>query len=369
MSLMAYYDEAVAQGEISADEAQRHLIPHFQRVCDELTHTSHGWFSWLRTTPVKGLYLYGPVGVGKTYLMDLFFEKTPEPRKARFHFHHFMQQVDAQLRRLQGQKDPLRVIASDVAKSTRLLCLDEFLVHDVADAMILAQLLQALFAKGVVLVATANTRPDDLYLNGVQRARFLPAIALIKADCQVMSLDEPRDYRLGRAPLLQAYLCPLNATSHAILAKQFLKLASENTKTSEITVQHRLISCVSLGEHVVWFEFNVICNLPRCQLDYLEIADRFHTVLLSNIPILTADNTTHVVLFIHFIDVMYDRGVRLIVSAAVPIEALYVSGPMRTEFQRTMSRLQEMQSEDYLLRHPYHARVIRLETINDFTMR
>jgi len=354
MPLITAYNAAVASGEIGEDPAQRELIPHFQRVSNELAASAHSWFSWFYKKQVVGLYLYGPVGVGKTYLMDLFFQDVQEPRKSRFHFHHFMQQVDAQLRRLQGHKDPLRRIAADVAKSTRLLCLDEFLVHDVADAMILSELLQALFAHGVVLVATANTSPDDLYLEGVQRARFLPAIALIKQDSQVLFLDKKRDYRLGRDPLLRAYLYPLDNDSEQALEQQFDIIAINSVERAELMVQHRPVLCVRSSEHAVWFEFHVICNIPRCQLDYLEIADRFKTVFLSNVPVLSSDDTTWVILLIHFIDVMYDRGVRLIVSAAAPIGQLYLSGPMYTEFQRTVSRLQEMQSADYLLRHRHH---------------
>lgn len=357
MSLIADYNRAVSSGEIRSDEAQKQLIPYLQRVSDDLHQTPPRFFG-LYQKDVKGLYLYGPVGVGKTYLMDLFYQYSGEPRKARFHFHHFMQQVDAQLRQLQGKKDPLRQIAVKIAKSTRLLCLDEFLVHDVAHAMILAELLQTLFSKGVVLVATANTRPDDLYLDGVHRGQFLPAIELLKQDCDVVSLEKISDYRLGRKPLPKAYLYPLNDASFHLLKEQFetlLEVKSEKiTWNGALTVQHRTISCLAFCDGIVWFDFSVICNVPRCQLDYLELADRFHTLFLSNVPILTKDDTSKVILFIHLIDVLYDRGVRLILSAASSIDKLYIEGAMLSAFQRTMSRLQEMQSEDYLSRHQHH---------------
>lgn len=351
MILINAYQDAIDRHDIRDDPLQRRVMSDLQRVANELAEPKHTW--WGRKNEVMGLYLYGPVGVGKTYLMDLFYQQVPEKAKSRFHFHHFMQQVDAQLRKLQGQKDPLKRIAAELAKSTRLLCLDEFLVHDVADAMILAELLKALFSNGIVLVVTGNTRPDDLYLGGAQRARFLPAIALIHEHCQVQLLSEDCDYRLGRMPLSQAYLCPLNKSSEQALTEQFNALSKDWVESVNLTVQNRLIACVKCSERAAWFTFNVLCNVPRCQLDYLEIADRFDTVFLTDIPQLTINDTPRVVLFIHFIDVMYDRGMRLVVSAAVPAANLYTEGPMLKSFQRTLSRLEEMQSIDYLKRHAH----------------
>ena len=353
MILIEVYNAAVVGGEIRDDEFQRDIIADLQRVADDISVPARGWFNWGRKKPLTGVYLYGPVGVGKTYLVDLFYECVPEQHKARFHFHHFMQQIDAQLRLLQGQKNPVKRIAADLTKSIRLLCLDEFLVHDVADAMILADLLQALFEHGIVLVATANTPPDDLYLNGVHRERFLPAIASIKQHCQVLRLSEDRDYRLGRAPLMQAYLSPLDAAARQSLINQFAAIANNPAEGAELTVQNRLIQCVKCSDQAVWFTFDVICNVPRCQLDYLEIADRFDTVFVSDIPELKPDDTVRAIMLIHFIDVMYDRGIHLIVSAAVIASRLYVSGPMIKSFQRTLSRLEEMQSIDYLQRHEH----------------
>ena len=351
MTLLDKYDAAAACAEINNDPSQRHVITHMQRVADELAASSPSWFNCWRKKPVTGLYLHGPVGVGKTYLGDLFYQNVVEPRKSRFHFHHFMQQVDAQLRRLQGQKDPLRRIAANIAKTTRLLCFDEFMVHDVADAMILAELLQALFAHDVVLVATSNTPPDELYSQGVQRERFLPAIALIKQHCQVLTLAAHPDYRLGRAPQRQAYLYPLDKAAQNVLIEQFAAIAPDVQEGIDLCVQNRLIPCVKCSERAVWFKFDIICNLPRSQLDYIEIADRFETVFVSDIPILTVNDTVRIILLIHFIDVMYDRGIRLVISAAVAVEQLYLKGEMYTVFQRTLSRLAEMQSEDYSRRH------------------
>lgn len=353
MNLSELYSAAVASNDINDDLQQRQTIVALQRVADELIRSAGGWFHWIRKENVTGVYLHGPVGVGKTYLVDLFYESVSEPRKARFHFHHFMQQVDAQLRRLQGQKNPVRQIAKNLAKTTRLLCLDEFLVHDVADAMILAELLNALFEQGIVLIATANTAPDDLYLSGVHRERFLPAIELIKQHCQIILLSEHRDYRLGRAPLMQAWLSPLNKAARQSLIQQFDSISTNTVDGGELMVQNRLIPCIKCGEHAVWFKFDVICNVPRCQLDYLEIADRFDTVFLSDIPVLKPDDTVRALMLIHFIDVMYDRGIHLVVSAETVASGIYVSGSMLKSFQRTLSRLEEMQSADYLIRHEH----------------
>ena len=351
MKLMEEYDKAVARADSRDDPAQRFIVKYMQRVADGLAVPRHPWYKGWRKQEVLGLYLYGPVGVGKTYLGDLFFQHVDERYKSRFHFHHFMQQIDAQLRRLQGQKDPLRRIAADLAKTTRLLCFDEFMVYDVADAMILAELLQALFAHNVVLVATSNIPPDDLYLNGPQRDRFLPAIELIKTHCQIVSVPKHADYRLGRPLLQQAYLYPLDDKAERELTQQFKAISGESVEGVELTVQNRLIPCVKCSDRAVWFKFDVICNLPRSQLDYLELAERFDTVFISDIPILTTDDTVRVILLIHFIDVMYDRGIRLVFSAAATIKQLYLSGEKFTSFQRTLSRLEEMQSEDYVRRH------------------
>lgn len=351
MTLMDQYDAAVASAEIDDDFSQRNVIRQMQRVADELAQPRSSWFKCWNKKQVMGLYLHGPVGVGKTYLGDLFYQDAVEPHKSRFHFHHFMQQIDAQLRKLQGQKDPLRRIAANLAKTTRLLCLDEFMVYDVADAMILAELLQALFAHDVILVATSNTCPEDLYLDGVHRERFLPAISLIKQHCQVLALPPHSDYRLGRAPSLQAYFSPLNQAVWQVLSEQFGTISVNVIEGGELNVQNRLIPCVKYSERAVWFKFDVICNLPRSQLDYLEIADRFDTVFVSDVPILTDNDTVRVILLIHFIDVMYDRGIRVVISAAVAVEQLYLKGEKYIAFQRTLSRLKEMQSEDYSRRH------------------
>ncbi len=351
MTLMAHYDAAVQAGHILNSPSQRAVVQRLEHVANCLAVKRPRCLSWLFARP-RGLFVFGPVGVGKTYVMDLFYQQLTQVRKLRFHFHHFMQAVDHQLRQLQGMRDPIRKIARDLARSTELLCLDEFLVNDVADAMILGELLQQLLKQGVVLVATANTQPDDLYLDGIHRERFLPAIALIKKNCEVMMLDDHKDHRLGRKLQQNMYLTPLNQATEEILTHEFNCYAQQALSDTVLTIQNRNIAYVKMSQRVIWFDFDVICNLPRSQLDFLEIADRFDTIFVSNIPVIAADDTTHVILFIHFVDVMYDRGIRLIISAAVAAEELYVQGPMLHSFQRTLSRLHEMQSADYLARHP-----------------
>lgn len=352
MSILSLYHQAIEEGDIEKNPEQLIVVEQLQAIADKLEKNKTSWIARIRGHQLRGLYLYGSVGVGKTYLMDLFYQSLNYRFKARYHFHHFMQQVDAQLRRLQGEKNPLQIIARNLAKQTKLLCFDEFMVHDVAHAMILADLLKALMAQGVVFIITSNIRPDDLYLNGVQRARFLPAIALIKEHCTVFQLQLQRDYRLGREPLLEAYLYPLNAKVQTRLKEQFEMLAPQASQQGFISVQNRDIPYLQCSERAVWFDFTSICNLPRSQLDYLEIADRFDTVFISDIPVLTEKNTIYAILLIHLVDVFYDRGVRLVVSAAAAVDQLYLKGEMLKEFQRTLSRLKEMQSVDYLQRHP-----------------
>lgn len=352
MNLIRQYEAAIHRGEIDDDPLQREILAQMQCLADEVKKSNSSWFYPFHKTRIKGVYLYGPVGVGKTYLIDLFYDCLEEKKKARFHFHHFMQQVDSQLRRVQGQKNPLRKIAKELAKTTRVLCFDEFMVHDVAYAMILAELLQALIAHGVILVISSNIPPDELYRNGVHRNRFLPAITAIKEHCEVLHLNEQRDYRVGRAPLLDAYLFPLNAQTALTMEKQFMLLTKEFKENGFITIQNREIPYLKIAEQSIWFSFDILCNLPRSQLDYLELADKFDTIFLSNIPSLTVNHTLQAIMFIHFIDVMYDRGINIIISAEVAVEELYVEGEMKDTFKRTLSRLLEMQSVDYLARHP-----------------
>ena len=351
MSLVERYNEQIASGAIDENPLQREVLNQLHCLAADLDKSACSWFPWPKKK-LQGLYLYGSVGVGKTFLVDLFYDNAPIKKKARFHFHHFMQQIDAQLRAVQGKKNPLTFIAKEVAKTTQLLVFDEFLVDDVAYAMILAELLQAMLRLGVVLVVSSNTKPEDLYAKGVHRERFIPAINLIKSCCVVMELTQKKDYRFGRKPLLDAYLHPLNEVTHTRMEEQFSLLASEVETNQSITVQNRLIPYIKQGSKAIWFAFDVLCSFPRSQLDYLEISDRFEQVFLSDVPSLTGNHTAQTIMFIHLIDVLYDRGIKVIISAAVPLHELYREGELSDSFKRTISRLNEMQSIDYLNRHP-----------------
>lgn len=350
MNMLAAYQDAVKKGEIVDDSNQHIVIDRLQYLMTALSQPLP-WYKFWEKQDIRGVYISGSVGIGKTYLMDLFYSTLDGVSKTRFHFHSFMQQVDHQLRLMQGQANPLKKIAMKLAKTARVICLDEFLVNDVAYAMILAELLSALFKHNIILVTTANTKPDDLYLGGVGRERFLPAIDLLKTHCDVIELKEQHDYRLGREPLEQAYIYPLSANTEKILLTQFQKIAKNEEKSTEVMIQNRTIAVVRVAENIIWFQFDLICNLPRSQLDYIEIADHFNIVMVSNIPVLTENDTVRVILLIHLVDVFYDRGIRLIISAAVQPRELYQSGVMHSEFARTLSRLEEMQSADYLNRH------------------
>ncbi|MDF1757954.1 MAG: cell division protein ZapE [Legionellaceae bacterium] len=352
MSLNDKYAAAVQSKDIVDDLSQRKIVEKLQIITENL-NKSKSWFDFSANKPVKGLYIMGPVGVGKTYLMDLFYENLAEKKKTRFHFHHFMQQIDKKLRELQGHPNPVIEVVEKLAKNTRVLCLDEFLVNDVAYAMILAQLLKAIFANNITLVVTTNTTVDDLYLDGVGRERFLPAIQLLKEYCDPCRLQGSHDYRIGRGNDIKAYLFPLNRSANNSLLSQFKSIAFDEKENGEICILNRQIPFVKSGKHAIWFEFDVLCDTPRCQLDYLEIGNYFDTVFISNIPVLTKKDTIKALLFMHFVDVAYDRGIRLVLSAAVSPEELYVEGELLEPFTRTVSRLNEMQSTDYLKRHTY----------------
>lgn len=351
-SLTDAYVAAIHRGDIHEDNEQRRLLSPLQSVADAL-QSQQAWYRLLLPKhSIRGLYITGPVGAGKTYMMDLFYQYLPNQHKLRAHFLHFMQEIDQKLRFLQGQSDPMLQIAKDVAKEYQVICIDEFMVQDMAHAMMLGELLQALFALRVVFIATSNTKIDDLYQNGMNRERFLPAIALLHQHCDEINLQSNIDYRLGKQVHLHAYVYPLNPQNQALLTDQFQTLAVAVSSEKVVSVQSRLISVVKLSQTVIWFDFDTLCGLPRCQLDYIELAERFHTVFVSNIPQLSSSEaTTGVVLLMQLVDVLYDRGIRLIVSAAVPAQELYQKGSFLKAFSRTVSRLEEMQSDEYLNRH------------------
>ena len=305
--------------------------------------------------PERGLYFWGGVGRGKTYLMDMFFDALPMDQKLRIHFHRFMRRVHQELATLADTKNPLEIVADRIAAEAKVICFDEFFVSDITDAMILAGMFDALFKRGVCLVATSNIAPDGLYKDGLQRTRFLPAIVLIKQHTEVLNIDGGVDYRLRTLERAELYYTPLDGGADASLLQSFERLipqrdsecVSHRVDTS-IEVEGRRINARYLADDVVWFDFDAICDGPRSQNDYIEIAKEFHAVLISDVPQMGPHNEDRARRFINLVDEFYDRNIKLVLSAAVNLQDLYQEGRLAFEFQRTCSRLQEMQSHEYL---------------------
>ncbi|MCV6604330.1 MAG: cell division protein ZapE [Porticoccaceae bacterium] len=301
----------------------------------------------------RGLYFWGGVGRGKTYLMDNFYESLPFDAKMRSHFHRFMRLVHQELKQLEGVKNPLEKVADRIASEARVLCFDEFFVSDITDAMILGTLLELLFRRGVVLVATSNIVPDGLYENGLQRARFLPAIKLLNQHTEVVNVDGGVDYRLRALTRAELYHWPLDDGAEVALGSAFNDLVpavDEVCEAAPLEVEGREIATRFIGEDVVWFDFPAICDGPRSQNDYIEIAREFHAVLVGQVPQMSRENDDQARRFINMVDEFYDRNVKLVMSAAVPLENIYAGGNLDFVFQRTRSRLLEMQSHEYLAR-------------------
>jgi cell division protein ZapE len=351
------YARGVAAGRWQHDAAQERVLLELDRIHDELVKVADaGVFSRLarhfgRSDSIRGLYLWGGVGRGKTFLVDLFFEQLPLEAKRRVHFHRFMGEVHAHIRELGERSDPLEEIAAGYAARTRLLCLDEFFVSDIGDAMILGRLLDALFARGVVLVTTSNTAPENLYPDGLQRARFLPAIALLQRHCAVRQMQSPTDYRLRSLTQAPTYHHPLGAAAEAAIEGFYERLTADTVRDGEpLLVNGRAIATVDSAEGVAWFEFAALCEGPRAVADYIEIARDFHTILVAGVPHFDALNEDAALRFVHLVDELYDRNVNLILSAAAPPGGLYRGRRHAHAFNRTESRLIEMQSETYLAR-------------------
>lgn len=302
-----------------------------------------------KQNPIKGLYCWGSVGRGKTLLMDCFYEHLPFRAKNRLHFHDFMQHIHREMHRLQGLKNPLRAIAKDMAKHTHVLCFDEFVVEDVADAMILGELLEQLFHEGITLLATSNTAPEDLYKGGVQRQRFMQAIQNLKAHTDIVHLDTEQDYRLKTLMEAGVYFHPLNESTQEAIKHEFTKLATGLVRYGEdIPIQNRHIPTRAIANDVIWFDFNDICTGARAASDYLEIATHYKTVFITHVPQMSARDDAAAKRFMHLIDVLYDKGIAVVISAAVDVQALYQGKDLKQSFERTQSRLIEMQSRDYL---------------------
>jgi cell division protein ZapE len=334
----------------ATDPAQARAVEALQAVHDELLARKPrkrlGKLLWPR---VGGLYLWGPVGRGKTYLMDAFYESLPFTRKRRTHFHRFMLEVHERRAQHAGEQDPIALVAGEIANQTRVLCFDEFFVSDIADAMILGRLTEVLFQRGVTLIATSNIPPENLYEDGLQRQQFLPAIKRIQKNCAVLQLDGPTDYRLRALTHAEIYHHPSDRAAEANLAEWFAELAQEaGIENMEIPVHGRSIAARRLADGVAWFDFSSICETARSAADYVELARTHHTVLISRVPKLTHEHEDAARRFINLVDEFYDRGVKLILAADVPREQLYAGQRSKFEFERTLSRLIEMQSQEYL---------------------
>lgn len=354
------YQADLEQPDFHHDPAQENAVRQLQRLYDDLVNQVQesrslatrvkSWFGQAPAPePVKGLYFYGGVGRGKTYLVDTFYECLPFDKKMRVHFHRFMHRVHDELKQLPQSQDPLKIIAAKLAKETRIICFDEFFVSDITDAMILGTLMQELFGHGISLVATSNIVPDELYKNGLQRARFLPAIALINKHTEVVSVDSGIDYRLRTLEQAEIYHYPLDAAATANLNEYFVQLAPEKgTENAVIEINNRHIQTCWNADGVMMVEFKALCEGPRSQSDYIEISRCYHSVLLANVRQMGQHNDDTARRFIAMVDEFYERHVKLIISAEVALDKLYTEGKLTFEFRRCLSRLKEMQSHDYL---------------------
>ena len=357
----ARYLEGVAAHRWESDPTQLALLPEFDRMhaalCAEPANgNGNGLLDRLKSLlgndppeAVPGLYLWGTVGRGKTFLMDLFVASLPHGVALRRHFHRFMGEVHESLRALGERQSPLVEVAADIAGRCRVLCLDEFLVNDIGDAMILSNLLDALFARGVSLVTTSNTAPANLYKDGLQRARFLPAIALIERRCHVVEMASSRDWRLRALTQAPVYLTPPGAEAHRALERIFASQASGNVlQDSVLHVNSRDIPFHKRADDILWFDFAALCEGPRAVADYIALAKAGPAIIVSNVPQFTIYSEDAAKRFVQLVDEFYDRHVKLVLSAAAPITELYDGERLRAEFGRTESRLIEMQSEEYL---------------------
>ena len=355
MKTIEYYHQELKARGYQSDPAQLRAVERLQKCEDE-------WIAYkgirsnnlkkkiFKPTLPRGLYLWGGVGRGKSFLMDCFYAASPLEKKIRIHFHEFMREIHRELRELSGLADPLDELSKRIANRYRLICFDEFHINDIADAMILYRLLSALFADRVQFVMTSNYRPDQLYPNGLHRDRLLPAIKLLEEKLDVLNVDAGNDYRRVQMAQVEAYLTPINAETQATLGQMFQTLIGNQPemRNPDLHIESRELRPLHMADGVVWFDFQTLCCGPRSQNDYLEIANQFHTVILSGVPYMPPKMTNEARRFIWLIDVLYDHKIKLIMSAQVPAPDLYTEGQITAEFSRTVSRLIEMQSRDYL---------------------
>lgn len=365
LSPASRYQLALNEGTHQPDDVQREAVNRLDTIYQELTakpaegEQSSGLKAALGRllgkkepqthAPVRGLYMWGGVGRGKTWLMDLFYLSLPGTRKQRLHFHRFMLRVHEELTALQGKSDPLEIVADRFKAETDVLCFDEFFVSDITDAMLLGGLMKALFARGITLVATSNIPPDELYRNGLQRARFLPAIDAIKQHCDIMNVDAGVDYRLRTLTQAHLWLSPLNDETTQQMDKLWLALAgAKRAHAPELEINHRPLQTLCVENQTLAVSFATLCVDARSQHDYIALSRLFHTVMLLNVPVMTPLMESEARRFIALVDEFYERHVKLVVSAEVPLYEVYKGERLKFEFQRCLSRLQEMQSEEYL---------------------
>ena len=353
MGVRELYEQTLAERGFKSDPAQLRALDALERCesewADYKARRSNAITKLIARPPIpRGVYLWGGVGRGKSFLMDCFFNAVPLRRKTRLHFHEFMREVHRELADLQGTADPLQQLGKEIARRFRLICLDEFHVADITDAMILYRLLEALFENRASIVTTSNFPPGGLYPNGLHRDRILPAIELLKDKLEVIGVDNGIDYRQSTLQDVKLYHSPLGPEADQAMTEAFERLAEARDETPLLKIEHREIRARRRAGGVVWFDFRELCGGPRSQNDYLELATQFHTMLLSGVPQMSPRLASEARRFTWLVDVLYDRRVKLVISAEVPPEQLYLGGPLAHEFPRTVSRLQEMQSAEYL---------------------
>lgn len=353
-SPLTWYQAASQQAAFIRDAAQARAIEHLDRLWTELMMFKRKRNRFLgrslRSPQLpKGLYFYGGVGRGKSFLMDAFYGCLPYRRKRRVHFHAFMAEIHQRLRGLKSEANPLKAVAAEIAKETRVLCFDEFHVSDIADAMILGRLLENLFNEGVVLVATSNYAPSELYPQGQNRSSFLPTIALIEDKLTILNVDGGEDYRHRTLTAAEVFYIPANDENERKLADLFTQVtAGQAERPSEIEIHGRMLRCKKRTDKAIWFDFRMLCFGPRSQADYLYLSEHYEMIFVSGIEKLSQAERAEARRLTWLIDVMYDYRVKFCATCDVPVGEIYVEGDFAQEFVRTASRLTEMQSQEYL---------------------